>query len=131
MPTDVNTGEAFGPLKASRFVMLTTFRKNGQGVGTPVSVYILDGKGYFTTWTTTGKVKRMRNNPHVTLAPCTQRGKVLGDAIDGVARQLDEPEMQKIRARTRSFWGSLWHLIYKIRRLDPVMFEISPATNPA
>ena len=64
-----------------KYVLLTTFRKNGDGVATPVWIVALpDGTGGFTTEIDSGKVKRVRNNPSVTLQPCNLRGKVTTDA---------------------------------------------------
>jgi PPOX class probable F420-dependent enzyme len=59
------------------YVLLTTFRKNGEGVGTAVWIVALpDGFCGFTTEADSGKVKRIRNNPEVTLQPCDMRGRV-------------------------------------------------------
>lgn len=59
------------------YVLLTTFRKNGDGVPTAVWIAALpDGSCGFTTEAASGKVKRIRNNPKVTLQPCDMRGKV-------------------------------------------------------
>ena len=60
-----------------KYVLLTTFRKNGDPVASPVWIVGLpDGTGGFTTEADSGKVKRIRNNPSVTLQPCNLRGKV-------------------------------------------------------
>ena len=59
------------------YVLLTTFRKNGEGVPTAVWIAALpDGSCGFTTEATSGKVKRIRNNPQVTLQACSVRGAV-------------------------------------------------------
>ena len=59
------------------YVLLTTFRKNGEGVPTAVWIVALpDGRCGFTTEVGSGKVKRIRNNPKVTLQPCDMRGQV-------------------------------------------------------
>jgi uncharacterized protein len=64
-----------------KYVLLTTLRKNGDGVATPVWIVALpDGTAGFTTEIDAGKVKRIRNNPAVTLQPCNLRGKVTADA---------------------------------------------------
>jgi uncharacterized protein len=64
-----------------KYVLLTTLRKNGDGVATPVWIVALpDGTAGFTTEIDAGKVKRIRNNPAVTLQPCNLRGKVTVDA---------------------------------------------------
>ena len=63
------------------FVSLTTFRKTGAAVSTPVWV-ARDGDSLIvTTPTDSGKVKRLRNNARVELAPCTRMGKVADDAV--------------------------------------------------
>ena len=59
------------------YVLLTTFRKSGEGVGTAVWIVALpDGFCGFTTEADSGKVKRIRNNAEVTLQPCDMRGRV-------------------------------------------------------
>ncbi len=60
-----------------KYVSLTTFRANGQPVATPVWIVPLGPTtAGFTTESTSGKVKRIRNNPKVTLRPCDMRGRV-------------------------------------------------------
>ena len=60
-----------------KYVVLTTFRRNGDAVATPVWIVGLpDGTAGFTTEIDSGKVKRIRNNPSVTLQACGIRGKV-------------------------------------------------------
>ncbi len=73
------------------YVLFTSFRKNGEGVGTPVWIAALpDGTAGFTTELDSGKVKRVRNNPRVTLQPCDMRGKVKpgSTAVDATAEVL-------------------------------------------
>ena len=60
-----------------KYVLLTTFRRNGDGVATPVWIVALpDGTAGFTTEIDSGKVKRIVNNPSVTLQACSIRGSV-------------------------------------------------------
>ena len=60
-----------------KYVLLTTFRKNGDAVPSPVWIVALpDGTAGFTTEATSGKVKRIGNNSSVTLQPCSMRGTV-------------------------------------------------------
>ena len=80
------------------YVSLTTFRKNGQGVPTPVWFGEENDKLYVMTRGTMGKTKRIRNNPKVKVAPCTIRGKVTGPEFNAVARILpagDGPAARK------------------------------------
>lgn len=60
-----------------KYVLLTTFRKSGDPVATPVWIAPLpDGTAGFTTEPDVGKVKRIRNTPRVTLQACGMRGEV-------------------------------------------------------
>ena len=82
----------FPTLGISKDVALTTFRKSGAAVTTPVWYAVLDGKLYVRTQAGAGKVKRIRDNPRVRLAPCTFRGRLLGQAAEGRARILGPAE---------------------------------------
>ena len=79
-------------LASERYVSLATFRKSGREVHTPVWIAREAGKLYVWTNRTSGKVKRLRANRRVRLAPCDARGKVRGEWVDGRARLLDDPE---------------------------------------
>jgi hypothetical protein len=79
-------------LASRRYVNLATFRKNGREVRTPVWIARGGSKLYVWTNGTSGKVKRIRNNGRVRLAPCDARGKLRGDWTDGSARMLDDPD---------------------------------------
>ena len=123
---------AFAPLKASNIALLTTFRRSGAGVGTPVDISVVDGKAYFTTWSTTGKIKRIANNPRVTLAPCTRGGKPIGPSVEGAARRLEGTEAADVRTMLGTvFQRWLWETIYKVFfRAQPVIYEVTPAGSP-
>ena len=80
-------------LSDERFVSLTTFRKSGEGVSTPVWIARDGDDLYVTTPAGSGKVKRLRNEPRVELRPSSRLGKVADDApvAYGVAR-IDESD---------------------------------------
>lgn len=79
------------------FVSLTTFRKNGQPVATPLSkLSIHDKKLYLVTGVTTGKMKRLKHTKHVQIAPCKHDGTVTGIVIDAQARILSDGEKQAL-----------------------------------
>lgn len=65
-------------LKNDKYISLTTFRRTGVAVATPVWFVQDGGHLLVRTGATTGKVKRIRNNTQVTVAPCTGMGKVTG-----------------------------------------------------
>ena len=69
-----------------RYVNLATLRKDGTEVRTPVWIAAAEGVPVVYTNATSWKVKRIRNNAQVRLAPCTARGDIRGDWVDATAR---------------------------------------------
>jgi uncharacterized protein len=80
----------FPDLGRAQCIALTTFRKTGQAVTTPVWFATSPGTIYVETHADAGKLKRLRHTARVTLAPCTYSGKVTGSVIAGNARILTE-----------------------------------------
>jgi uncharacterized protein len=80
-------------IRRQRYISLGTFRKTGAKVATPVWFGEDGDKLYVMTLSKMGKTKRIRNNPQVTVAPCTIRGKVTGPEVVALARIL-QPEEQ-------------------------------------
>ena len=92
-------------LRAQKYISLTTFRKTGAGVATPVWFGEDNGKVYLMTMGNSGKAKRIRNNPQVRLAPCTVRGKVTGPDFAATARLLPKEDFARARKTiTRKYW---------------------------
>ena len=75
-------------IQGQKYVCLTTFRKSGVAVVTPVWFAEQDDRLYVKTRIDSGKSKRIRNNRSVRVAPCTIRGKVIGPEFSGKARIL-------------------------------------------
>ncbi|MDO5710305.1 MAG: PPOX class F420-dependent oxidoreductase, partial [Micrococcales bacterium] len=67
-------------------VSLTTYRKSGVGVATPVWIAPTAGGLVVTTAAGSGKVKRLRRDPRVELRPCSRRGQVADDAPTATGR---------------------------------------------
>src|ERR1700745_3190357 len=80
-----------------KYISLTTFRKTGVGVATPVWFGEEDGKLYVMTRNDKGKTKRIRDNPQVKVAPCTMRGKVTGPEFAATARLLPPDDFARAR----------------------------------
>ncbi len=108
--------------------ILTSFRRNGVGVSSPVGTVASQGKLYFMTAADTWKVKRLANNPQVTLAPGTYSGKALGPTIEGIARRLSCEEHKRARDLLRTgIVGRFWNLIFDLRNPGEktAVYEIS------
>lgn len=84
--------QPFPTLEGAKDIALTTFRRSGAAVATPVWYLVLDGKLYVRTQAGAGKVKRIRHTPRVQLAPSTFRGRPLGPPVEGRARILGPDE---------------------------------------
>jgi PPOX class probable F420-dependent enzyme len=84
-------------IHGQKYISLATFRKNGAKIATPVWFGEEGEKLYVMTRSDMGKTKRIRNNPQVTVAPCTIRGKVTGPEVAASARLL--PPEEHARAR--------------------------------
>ncbi|HLW88721.1 MAG TPA: PPOX class F420-dependent oxidoreductase [Terriglobales bacterium] len=98
-------GQIPDSIRGQKYISLTTFRKNGVGVATPVWFGEEDGSLYVMTLNKMGKMKRMRNNPQVKVAACTIRGKVTGSEVAATARVLPPEEHARARqAINRKYW---------------------------
>src|SRR5512146_615348 len=76
----------FPHLRGQDYIDLVTFRKSGAAVHTPVWFAEQDGRLYVMTRSDSGKMKRIRNNPRVEVAPCTMRGRPLASPAPALAR---------------------------------------------
>ncbi len=104
--------QLFLPLEGEQYISLTTFRRNEMPVATPVWFVILDDSVYLYTGASTGKVKRIRANPRVTVAPCTLSGDVTGPTIVGTASMIsDQTTITRIRAALGQKYGWHYHLL--------------------
>ena len=96
--------------------ILTSFRRNGIGVGSPVGTVASEGKLYFMTPAHTWKVKRLASNPLVTVAPGTFKGETLGPAIEGTVYRLSGKELKRARDLLRvGALGNFWGIIFALR----------------
>lgn len=96
-------------LKGQQFIALTTYRKTGVAVTTPV--WFAQNGARLCVWTgaDSGKVKRLRNNPQVQLAPSDAAGKPRGESLRGRARILPEGEWPPaFRAMQRKYGLRFW-----------------------
>jgi PPOX class probable F420-dependent enzyme len=122
-------GPDLSALAKSWSAQLVTFRRTGVGVPTPVNLAIVGDRGYFRTYDTTGKVKRLRNNALVTLAPCTPRGKATGEPVKARARLLSGDEVQVARQalakRFPVFQRFMIPALHKLARYTTVHYEVT------
>ena len=114
------------------YIALETFRKNGEGVVTPVWVAAEGGKLYVWTVDGSGKIKRIRNNQRVRIAISDSRGKPKSDWVEAQAHVLDDPsEESKQRQRIATKYGLFFRVFSLMSKFSRdksahVSVEISP-----
>ena len=117
-------------LAKQKIILLTTFRRNGQGVGTPVHVAMDNGRAYFRTYDAAWKVKRLRHTPDVEVAPSTARGKPTGPAFRARVHEVHGEEAARAsRALSRRYpfmHGILVPWAHRLKGYRTLHFSITP-----
>lgn len=108
----------FDDVAQARYLLLTTFTKDGRPKPTPIWAARHGGRLLVITEADSWKVKRIRNTPRVTIAPCDMRGNVKGEAVDATAAVLDPSETANVyRAIGRRYGivGKVFNVFSKLR----------------
>ena len=84
------------PVFGGKYLSITSFRRNGAGVATPVWFVQEGGRLLVQTEADSGKVKRIRHNPQVMIAPCTATGRLLADPVPARAELLPAAEVGRV-----------------------------------
>jgi PPOX class probable F420-dependent enzyme len=111
-------------------VLLTTYKRDGTPIGTPVNIAVDGDRAFVRTFDTAWKLKRIRNNPEVEVAPSTWRGKPTGPAIRARARVLEGEEAayagRLLGRKHRILHGFLVLLIHRLRGNETMHIELTP-----
>jgi uncharacterized protein len=124
---------ASGPLSSldrGSCLLLVSARRDGTPVPTPLW-FARDGDhAYVRTAADSPKVARLRRAPYVTVAPCTHRGRPLGEPLRARARLLgDDGERRRADAmitRRYGLRGRIWNALVRHGRLEAAYFELAP-----
>lgn len=123
----------FAQFTDQQTVLLTTYKRNGDPVETPVNVAVEGDHAYFRTWDTAWKIKRIRRNPEVAVAPSTNTGKATGPAIRAHAQILSGQEYEhagELIAKKHPFLQGLFvPLVHRLRRQQTMHLKLTQ-TNP-
>ncbi|MGR6317499.1 PPOX class F420-dependent oxidoreductase [Micromonospora soli] len=130
---DATPSAAWAPLLRQKTVLLTTYKRDGTGVPTAVSVAVVGERAYVRSFEKAWKTRRLRNNPRVTVAPSTTLGKPTGATVEAEARRLTGAEYRAAsRALARKhpmLHGVLVPLMHRLGRARTgrtVHFELTP-----
>jgi uncharacterized protein len=122
----------FAEVGQARYVLLTTFTRDGRPKSTPIWVAPDGDRLLVITEENSWKVKRIRNTPRVTLAACDMRGNPKSDAIEATATILDKSENEMIYqaiGQRYGIVGKVFNVFSKLRggATKNVGLELKPA----
>ena len=112
MPADRPYQPAAASAFRGRYLSITSYKRDGRGVATPVWFVLRDGRLLVETDAASGKVKRIRRNPQVRVAVCTASGRLRGKPVPAVAEILPGSET-----------GAVERLIADKYRFDMIIFR--------
>jgi len=111
-------------------VLLTTYKRDGTPIGTPVNIAVDGNRAFVRTFDTAWKLKRIHNNPEVEIAPSTWRGRPTGPAIRARARLLEGEESayagQLLARKHPILHRILVPLVHRLRGNETVHIELRP-----
>ncbi|HEV7529838.1 MAG TPA: PPOX class F420-dependent oxidoreductase [Solirubrobacteraceae bacterium] len=116
-------------IAACKRALLVTYRRDGTAVPTPVWAASDGGRLYVRSERSSGKVKRLRNDARLLVAPCTVRGQPLGAPLEARARVLpraQEPLAERALALRYGFGRELFERAMDLLRVDMCFLEITP-----
>jgi uncharacterized protein len=121
-----------------KYLSLTSFRRDGHGVATPVWFVQEDGTLYVRTDGNSFKAKRIARNPSVTIAECSASGRLRGEPVsaraeilrNGKGEHVDELMGRKYRF-DRILILPIYNAVQRLRgrrtrEEDPIVLAISP-----
>lgn len=116
-----------------KYLNVETFRKDGRSVRTPVWFVEYQGEFCFTTESDSGKVKRIRRNPRVNIAPCKVNGEVTGHWISGTARLMILEEINKVEQIYNKKYGlvkKFFDILGNSRNKPRAFIAVTPGDQP-
>ena len=121
---------AFAPVENAKTILLTTYKRDGTAVGTPVSIAFDGDRAFFRSYDKAWKTRRLRRDSRVRIAPATLRGKPTGPAIQARATLL-EGEQARVAARAlarrhRVLQGILVPAAHRLMRYHTMHYELAP-----
>jgi PPOX class probable F420-dependent enzyme len=129
-PQTTSAAHPFQRFSGQKTILLTTYRRNGTPVGTPVSIVVEGNRAFMRSYDKAWKVKRMRRNPEVEFAPSTARGKITGPAVRARVRFLSGDEAhhaaEVLAHKYPVLHGVLVPLFHRLKGYKTMHFELTP-----
>jgi uncharacterized protein len=123
-----SVGTDLAPVTHAKTILLTTYKRNGTAVPTPVSIAFDRDRAFFRSYDKAWKTKRLRNNPRVEVAPSTLRGKPTGSSVQARANLLEGEQAgiaaKALARRHRVLQGILVPLAHRLMRYHTMHYEL-------
>jgi hypothetical protein len=120
----------FSSLKNTKTILLTTYKRDGTPVGTPVSIAFDGDRAFFRSYDKAWKTKRLHNNASVEVAPATLHGKPTGPPIRARATLATGEEARMaakaLARRHRVLQGIVVPLAHRVMRYKTMHYELHP-----
>jgi PPOX class probable F420-dependent enzyme len=101
-----------------KHISIETYRKTGDAVRTPVWFIEENGELFVRTDSSTGKIRRIRNNPRVRIVPCNARGTTKGTWVDGEARIIEPESSERVFSLLKKKYGMSYMIIRFVQRFS-------------
>jgi hypothetical protein len=117
-------------LRGTKTILLTTYKKDGTPVATPVSIAFDGNRAFFRSYDKAWKTRRLRRNPAVQAAPATLRGQPTGPAVRARAILLDGAQARiaarALARRHRILQAVLVPAAHRLMRYRTMHYELVP-----
>jgi len=121
---------ATSPVFPGKYLSITSYRRDGTAVATPVWFVQQDGRLLAETDAASGKVRRIRRNPAVQVAICNGRGRLRGRLVPAVAQVLPESEVDQVQRLLERKYRADLVVIRPLRFLQSLLHLGRPRTSP-
>ena len=111
-----------------RYVCLETFKRNGEGVRTPIWFVEENNAFYIWTMVKSGKVKRIRNNSRVRIVPSSITGRPKGAWVDAEARVATDSQAAHATELIKMKYGIQFWLASHLNKAERIVIEIREIT---
>lgn len=127
---DAPPRDAAAPRFRGRYLSITSYRRNGTPVATPVWFAERDGRLLVETDASSGKVKRIRRDPAIRIALCTASGRLRGDQVPATAELLADSEVGGAERLIKRKYRADLVIIAPIRFVQSALRLGRPRTRP-
>ena len=98
-------GDMLEQFSKQKYINLETYKRDSTSVKTPVWFVIDNDLIYIITRESTGKVKRLKNNQNVRVVPCSFKGEIKNEWVNGKAQKVTGSEADNVIKLRKKKYG--------------------------